>query len=322
MIGWRRPKAKRDDKPLTARSLLALSLALEREAAKRYDSLAARMAGYGNLEVAELFASLAAEERRHEAAVEQLLALQGGLVEAVTPPAVPPETISPEAAAEAGGPHLMTPYRALRLAADAERRAFQYFIDIAANATDEALRRQAEALANEELDHLVRIRKERRRAWRAERRGSGSLALPIRGIVTTDALLARAWAIESEARVELAALADRLLGEEGPAAAFLVEEARHEDALLEELARKSSSTASAIVGPDTSAPQAARDAKQALLTALSSAERAVDVYLAIAEQSPREDVLELAQWLAERATRRLGRIASALRSTTEEPGIR
>lgn len=315
MIVWRRPKAKSDDQPLTARSLLALSLALEREAARRYDSLAARMAAYGNLEVAELFASLAAEERHHEAAVERLLALQGGPVDAVMPPAVPPEAISPEAAAEAGGPHLMTPYRALRLAADAERRAFRYFIDIAANAADDALRRQAEALANEELDHLVRIRKERRRAWHGERRSSGALAMPIRGITTPETLLARARGIESEAQAELASLAAQLKDDRSGAANLLADEARREAALIDRIEERSAArrglgaAEQPAMAPSPPAPLRATDA---LLRALSSAERACDHYLAIAEASPNEETLGLAQWLAEHATQRLRRIAVLL----------
>jgi rubrerythrin len=315
MIVWRRPKARGDDKPLTARSLLALSLALEREAAKRYDGLAARMAGYGNLEVAELFASLAAEERQHETAVERLLASQGGSIDSITPPAAAPEAISFEAAAEAGGPHLMTPYRALRLASDAERRAFRYFIDIAADATDEALRRQAEALANEELDHLVRIRKERRRAWHAERRSSGALAMPIRGITTPETLLGRAHAIESEARAELASLAADLTIDRSGAGDLLADEARREAALLDQIEERSAARrVPRGDGPAirrSGAPQA-RGATDALLQALSSAERACDHYLAIAEASPNEETLGLAQWLAEHATQRLRRLAAML----------
>ncbi|MGE0649315.1 MAG: ferritin family protein [Alphaproteobacteria bacterium] len=314
MIRRRRTKAGDDKRPLTARSLLALALTLEREAARRYDTLAARMASYGNIEAAELFASLAAEERHHQTAVERLLAIQGSIADTATPPSAPPEAIAPEAEADAGGPHLMTPFRALRLATDAEQRAFQYYIDIAAHATDDALRRQAEELANEELEHLARIRKERRRAWHAERRGSGSLTLPIRSIATTDTLLARARAIESEARAELVALASLLPTKEGSAAAFLAEEAGREDDLLKTLALKSPSLTAAGM-TDTPSPSHSRplkNAQEALLVALASAEQAIDTYLAIAEQSPREDVLELAQWLAECAMQRLKRIALTL----------
>ncbi|MGE0649035.1 MAG: ferritin family protein [Gammaproteobacteria bacterium] len=310
------------DGPRKVCSLLTLSLAFERAAAQRYDALAEQMAHFGNLEVSNLFAGLAEEERRHESIVARLLEEAGGAGEIKELPSAPPEVLSFEEEADAGGSLLMTPYRALRLASEAEKRAFRYFIEIAGHATDDALRDQAEALALEELDHLARIRRERRRAWRAERQGGGSLALPIRDIVTAKTLLARAYAIESEARAELAALAN-CLPQGTPAAACLAEEASRLDALLEELACKGASltelgtgAGSTATAPLRNPPQSARDA---VLTALSSAERAMDVYLAIAERSSREDTLELAQWLAECATNRLVRLSGIVRK--REPWV-
>lgn len=311
-----------DRAPATVRSILALSLALEREAARRYDALAARMASYGNIELSELFASLADEERRHEASVERLRKAVGGGAEIATPLMPPPEALSPEDEAEAGGPYLITPYRALKLAAEAERRAYRYFIDIAGRTEDAAVQRQAEALAAEELDHLARIRKERRRAWHAERRG-GSLDRSTREIRTPETLLLRALAIETEAEAELLALANQLPPEAQAAGAALRDATRAETVLINQIAEKLIAFNAPAKGGSghagTPAAETPRSVNDALLAALSSAERAGDLYLTIADQTRHEDVLTLAQWLAEQATYRLSRIASALAELNRAP---
>ena len=165
--------------PRNVAALLDLARAVERAAAERYDRLAGVMASAGDLSLADLFRDLAAEERRHEATV---VAMAGGTA-AEPQPIESPESAGDDEIADAGGAYLITPHRALDLAAHNERRAFTLFSTIAAGADDQAVRELAETLAKEELEHLARVRLARRRAWREWRYAphcSGLRIVPMR----------------------------------------------------------------------------------------------------------------------------------------------
>lgn len=300
--------------PKTLAELMAAARAMEREAAVRYEALAEEMARHGNRELAALFAALGAEEREHEARMGRRV--RGD----ARPPAPlrwrPPEATDREAEEEAGGVWLMTPHRALCLAVENEERAFAFFSRIAAGIEDRPIRQMAEALAKEELEHVVRLRLERRRAWRAESRSVAAEADAVRSLA---ALLRRALAIEREAASLYDAFGQTTAhaGEPTVAALFreLAEEQRSRLAGLgrraEAAGTRAPPAAEAPLGPVPTAP------REALHLALAGAERGMRFYEAVAERGVDQDTMEEAQRLALHALGRLKRIRDRMGSAGE-----
>ena len=64
---------------------------------------------------------------------------------------------------------LVTPYQTLSIAVRNEERAFAFWSYVSADAADPAIRREAERMAGEELQHVARLRGERRRAFHEAR---------------------------------------------------------------------------------------------------------------------------------------------------------
>lgn len=298
--------------PKSVEELIAMALAMEREAAARYDELAKEMVRHGNPELADLFDGLGAEERKHEAYIGRWLGPGAAEPAPATFEWRSPEAIDADAKDEAGGVYLMTPYRALRLAVHNEERAFAFFSVIAGAVDDPEIRAKAEALAKEELDHVVRLRLERRRAWRAESQSEvqGSARQGPRAVRSLGALLSRARAIEQEAELRYDAMAHATAerGDQASADLFrgLAADERTLLAEIDEHADGLSAHADQVV-------QALRHVAggapyDALRLALTDAEEAFDFYAAVAEQSEHQDMMEEAQRLAERALDRLKRI--------------
>jgi rubrerythrin len=153
--------------------LIGIALALEREAVRRYRQLASLMDERGAVETAATFRALMEEERCHVEAVASVSAVLTGDV---------PDTepfvwrLPPEIAAswdELAGRTDLTPYRALSLAVLNEERAFAFYSYIVSAATDPSVRKQAQALALEELGHAAKLRHQRRKAWRKSRQEHG-----------------------------------------------------------------------------------------------------------------------------------------------------
>lgn len=148
--------------------LLCMAAEIERNAATQYRHLATEMKRYGNAKAAQIFTDLAEEEEAHAAAVEYF---QGSTKPRYTENA---STIAGEAdiikewEEEGHSPYSLTPTEAFDLAVRNEERAFSFFVYIAANSTDNAVRETAERLAAEELQHLALVRLERRRMRRVE----------------------------------------------------------------------------------------------------------------------------------------------------------
>lgn len=309
--------------PKSTELLIAMALSMEREAAARYDELAREMAGSGNHELADLFDELGAEERRHESYIHAW-----GIAPAPDSKQTEMKWRSPEAVSEgdhdaAGGVHLMTPHRALCLAVHNEERAFALFSNIAAMADSTAVREYAESLAREELDHVVRLRVERRRAWRAqsERASKSASRQGVLSVRSLPALLTRAISVEREAAVRCAQFAAALqaAGDESDAGAL--------QTVAADLAQRVAELEQRVAGIDAPPPPlektaATGDAKldeqhfgsrQSVLTlALADADEAVDFYLAAADAGTAQDMVETAQELAEQALHRLATIKSLL----------
>ena len=137
---------------------LAHAVALERDAARRYEDLAASMATDGNRALRAFFARMAHFSRLHlaeaqaRAAWRELPELGPGEFE--WPDGIPPET-----AEWAGVDPQMSARDALALALDSERRGHAYYAAIAAISPDPEVRALAAAFAAEEAQHVAELEK-------------------------------------------------------------------------------------------------------------------------------------------------------------------
>ncbi|MEE3624412.1 ferritin family protein [Nitrospirillum sp. BR 11752] len=147
--------------------LLAIALAMEEEAVRRYTMLAERQ--WNTPPLATLFRRLAAEESHHVTAVGNCAGALLGHV----PPAAPVRWLLPPDIArsweEVEASATLSPYKALSIAVLNEDRAFAFYSYVAAHAAAPAVARQAEALAQEELAHAAHLRRARRQAYHQER---------------------------------------------------------------------------------------------------------------------------------------------------------
>jgi rubrerythrin len=135
---------------------LAYAVTLEREAARRYEELAAAMGTEGQNELKAFFARMAHFSRLHLA---QAVA-RAGFRE--LPDIAPhefewPDGSSPETAGWAGVDAQMDSLDALLLALDGERRGHAYYAAVAATTTDIELRGLAGEFAAEEAEHVAEL---------------------------------------------------------------------------------------------------------------------------------------------------------------------
>lgn len=137
-------------------SFLAHAIQLEREAARRYEELAASMGTDGNAELKAFFTRMAKYSRLHLA---EAMA-RGGFreVPVIAPEAFEwPDGVSPEVADWAGVDAMLDARSALALAMDSERRGHAWYAAVAASHDDPEIRRLAEEFAAEEADHLHQL---------------------------------------------------------------------------------------------------------------------------------------------------------------------
>jgi 2-oxoglutarate ferredoxin oxidoreductase subunit beta len=132
---------------------LAHALALENEAAERYDELADSMDQHNNAEVAELFRKLAEYSRKHAAEVFERV----GNIK--VPHLAPweyqwPGSESPETGSIGSSHYLMTAYHALTLALHNETRGHDYYANVAAKSKNAEVRALADEMAEEEAEHI------------------------------------------------------------------------------------------------------------------------------------------------------------------------
>ena len=135
---------------------LACAVTLEREAARRYEELAAAMGTEGQRELKTFFARMAHYSRLHLAQAQA----RAGFRELpdIAPDAFEwPDGTSPETAAWAGVDAQMDSRAALDLALDGERRGHAYYAAIAASTTDAELRAIAGEFAAEEAEHVAEL---------------------------------------------------------------------------------------------------------------------------------------------------------------------
>lgn len=195
----------------TLEELFAVAAAMERSAIDGYGALAERMRREGRGELVAVFERLVEEESGHLDKVAELSRQFTG-----TPPDAAalrwdPEPNFDDEGAGSVAPELLSAYRAFSIAVRNEERAFAFWTYVAAQSGADDLRRAAEQMARAELEHVAALRRERRRAFHADRaagRESWTLAaLEARLAELLDA--AAGQAAEPAARQRLAHLATR-----------------------------------------------------------------------------------------------------------------
>jgi len=139
----------------TAEELLAHALALETEAAERYEEIADNLEVHNNPEVAGLFRQLAQYGRKHAAEVEELSKdmelphiapwdFKWGTETGESPEAPPIEDIH----------YMMTPFQALKVAHSVETQAQQFYASVASSTPDKRTKEIAAEFAEEEQGHV------------------------------------------------------------------------------------------------------------------------------------------------------------------------
>jgi rubrerythrin len=144
--------------PQTLTEFMAQAWLMEIEAAQRYNEFADAMEMHNNRDVAAMFRTMAGYETRHADAIM----VEMGWTE--FPPVTPrsgdwPGAEGPETAPGDAVHYLMQPWHALTLALAAERRAEQFFVELARAAKVDSVRRAAQELAAEEREHVELVLK-------------------------------------------------------------------------------------------------------------------------------------------------------------------
>lgn len=135
---------------------LAHAIALEREAARRYEELAAAMQTDGRAELKAFFARMAHFSRLHLAEA-QARGQWRDLPVLAEHEYDWPDGIAPETADWAGVDAQMTVRSALELALESERRGHAYYAAVAALAQDPDVHHLAAEFAAEEAEHLAEL---------------------------------------------------------------------------------------------------------------------------------------------------------------------
>lgn len=142
--------------PQTLDEFMAQALAMEREAAQRYNDMADAMETHNNPEVAQLFRTMAGYEAKH---AETIMTEMNWVEAPGVPPGAWPAMDSPEMIPADAVHYLMKPWHALELALGAEQRAEAFFAELVRSTSNESVRRAAIVLREEESEHVAMIRK-------------------------------------------------------------------------------------------------------------------------------------------------------------------
>lgn len=133
---------------------LVHAITLEEESAERFDELADALAVHHNDAVVELFRKMAHFSRLHLAEARERAA------DLDLPHLAPwdykwPGAESPETVEVFDAHYKMTPWHALSVALDSERRGQTFYAEVAAATQDEAIRAAATEFAAEEAEHVA-----------------------------------------------------------------------------------------------------------------------------------------------------------------------
>ncbi len=267
----------------------ALARSMEADAAARYSEIARRLRQQGAGALADIFDRLAKTEMGHVRQVEEWADRRGENVPSEAPWPIPDTFDAPPG--EVAGSKLMTPYRALASAVRHGERAFAFWSYVAAHADTAEVKDAAESMALEELEHVSLLRRERRKAFHAERAEIGwpETKITLGSIATTERQLADLIELRPQCTAGGDVLASTL-------AAASREAARKLEALQAEALQAKGNPQVAAASP----PAPRSDDVAAI------SEYLAEVYLRLAETSPQAAVVDLAQELAKGAIIRLG----------------
>lgn len=134
---------------------MAQAIAMELEARERYEEFADAMEAHNNREVAAMFRKLATIEGKH---ADQLLAQMGWSELPILPRVEFEGFEGPETAPVDAVHYLMKPWHVLQLALACEQRAVRFFERLAQGANDDAVRRAALEMAEDEREHVALVR--------------------------------------------------------------------------------------------------------------------------------------------------------------------
>lgn len=137
---------------------LAHAIALEREAARRYEELSAAMGTEGNRELREFFDRMAHFSRLHLKEAQDRAGFRD-LPHLAAHEYEWPDGTAPETADWVGVDAHLDVRGALELALESERRGHAYYAAISAGTQDAELRHIAAEFATEEADHLAALQK-------------------------------------------------------------------------------------------------------------------------------------------------------------------
>lgn len=273
---------------------MAIAMAMEEEAARRYRQMSDRMRLQSQDSLQHLFAFLASIEEKH---AEQIRERARESVGSVPDAAAIRWELPEKFEEEEGHSYLLTPYRALSIATRNEDRAFAFFSYLAAHASKPEIRQLAEELGKDELAHAGLLRRERRKAWRFERPTQSSIHLS--NPQDINAFLARVAAIEAFTANAHRALSATLATQGRTFEARVFEEAAQDEE------RSAGAAASRAAGPvmtfSSTMPETLRDGLRLL-------EYAFNQYAEVAETASDEAMLAAAQEFEARALKRLSHV--------------
>jgi hypothetical protein len=278
--------------------LYAIASDFAQKAAERYGALAERL-DEDFWPVRGVFEILATREReRADSLSAACLAACGKRPDASGLRWAPIDLVPAVEIADVSDSSLSTPYTAWALAARHRQRAFVFWTYIIALANDPLVRQTAEGLAREALSDGNLLRRERRLAWRAERK-----------IGAEDATRDRSDETASAALLESLLLKDLMAWS-------------HE---LNPLRREQLRTQDWGLLPPSFPTSASRDdgipeyaeIEQVKSRALRRAEQLSNIYLEDADRACDQSSMELAQKLAAQSIRRL----AGLRHLASESGL-
>ena len=147
--------------------LLAIARAMEQQAIDGYVALSRRMTLLGHLHLAQVFDALVQEETGHLQQVQAWREALGPAKPDIGPDA--PEDLYDDEGAGLIAPELLSAYRAFSMAVRNEERAFMFWTYVSADAKSDEIKQAAERMAREELGHVAKLRRERRRAFHVEK---------------------------------------------------------------------------------------------------------------------------------------------------------
>ena len=155
-------KAAGNPKVASLNDLLAIAYQIEIDAVERYNVLADQMETHNNPELVKVFRDLARAEGIHGEEIRRL----AGNIDVVTHArriAKFERSESPEEADLSSAHYMMTPWHALQLALDGEKRALAYFTSIVEAAKDPKVKAMAAELVEEEAEHVSLVHRLLRR---------------------------------------------------------------------------------------------------------------------------------------------------------------